>query len=74
MLMNLNLSLQFDEKKKALLCGELVKFHLKITSPDLSDDNVVTDFIKRIGATVEGIEIIKESGSLMSSSSSSAFD
>ena len=70
--MNLNLSLQFDEKKKALLCGELVKFHLKITSPDLSDDNVVTDFIKRIGATVEGIEIIKESGSLMSSSSSSA--
>lgn len=71
MLNNLNLSLQFDQRKKFLLCGELVKFNLKITSPDFSDDNV-PEFMERIGATVEGIEIIQDYLLTTSTSSNSA--
>lgn len=59
---NLNLSLQFDERKRFLLCGELVKFHLKITSPEFesTDQIQINNFINRIGANVEGLEILEE--------------
>ena len=61
---NLTLSIQFDQEKKFLLCGELVNFHLKLTSPDFNSDTIVTkefvDFIERIGAAVESIEITEE--------------
>lgn len=67
----MNLSLQFDENKKFLLCGELVKFHLKVSSPDFTDD-FVQEFIERIGATVEGLEITESSFVDRSVSSSSS--
>lgn len=61
---NLTLSIQFDQEKKFLLCGELINFHLKLTSPDFNSDTIVTkefvDFIERIGAAVESIEITEE--------------
>lgn len=55
--MNLNLSLVFDSENKFLLCGELVKFNLKISSPDFSDSSEIKEFMKIIGATVESIEL-----------------
>lgn len=64
---NLNLSLHFDPFKKFLICGELVKFNLKITSPDFGDD--INEFVERIGAAVEAIEIVEESNMSLSNSS-----
>lgn len=65
---NLNLSLCFDEAKKFLICGELVKFYLKITSPDF-ETIPPESFLERIGASVESIEIVSEEpGSLLDSS------
>lgn len=52
---NLNLSLCFDDSKKFLICGELVKFNLKITSPEFESEP--REFLERIGASVDSIEI-----------------
>lgn len=59
---NLNLSLSFDKSKKFLICGELVKFHLKITSPEF--ETAPKEFLEKIGAAVESIEITEESSLL----------
>ena len=73
--MNLNLNLVFDSENKFLLCGELVKFNLKITSPDFTVPSSfeINEFMKRIGANVEVVEIQVDSvgaASLLSSNSS----
>lgn len=75
--MHLNLSLIFDSENKFLLCGELVKFNLKITSPDFTEPSEIAEFMKRIGANVEAVEIetaelggLSGQASLLSSNSS----
>lgn len=67
---NLNLSLCFDKSKKFLICGELVKFHLKITSPEF-ESCAPEEFLERIGASVESIEITEESSLLSTMSTAS---
>ena len=47
----------FDSENKFLLCGELVKFSLKISSPDFTKDSEINEFMGRIGANVEAVEI-----------------
>lgn len=59
---NLNLSLCFDKSKKFLICGELVKFNLKISSPEF--ETAPEEFLERIGASIESIEITEGSGLL----------
>lgn len=69
---NLNLALCFDQSKKFLICGELVKFHLKVTSPEF--EGVPEEFIERIAASVESIEITEESSFSMSTTASSSLE
>lgn len=82
--MHLNLSLIFDSENKFLLCGELVKFSLKISSPGFTEAESpeIQEFMKRIGANVEAVELdlsgldgpelgLGQASSLRSSNSSS---
>lgn len=54
---NLSLALHFDPQKKFLLCGELLNFQLKVSSPDFSESPDFDCFLNRIGAAVEEIDI-----------------
>jgi len=71
---NLSLSLQFDQQKKFLLCGELLNFQVKLTSPDFGVETCCTPeffhFLDQIGAAVESIDISTHSVASYSSSAS----